>query len=160
MYSYSALEKSSKSEAAQPKRRVPTFKPLQAKEKDNGGLFGDTVHRRVMRGLSSDKRSTSPYLRGSNANAVQLKGIVQMANGRNAYQAGKGNGWHVHYKGHIKYRKSDKTRVDFAGRSKRKIFQDLGQTINREDRNIPGLIRSTGGDDFKDCINWIRDHIK
>ncbi len=79
MYSYLSLEKPKKGEAAQPKQSVPTFKPLQAKEKDNGGLFSDTVHRRVIQCFSSCKQNPSPFLRGSNTNAVRLKGIVQIA---------------------------------------------------------------------------------
>ncbi len=160
MYSYSALEKSRKSEAAKLQRRVPTFRPLQAKEKDNGGLFGDNVHRRVMRGLSSGKQSSSPYLRGSSANAVQLKGIVQRANGRHAYQAGAGNRWHIHHEEHIKYDGIDGTRVNFENKKKRQIFNELGRKIDIHSVRHPELIASTGGNDFKDCINWIRAHIR
>lgn len=148
MYSYSALEKSSKSEAAHPKRSV--LKPLQAKEKDNGGLFGDTVHRRVMRGLSSDKQSTSPYLRGSSANAVQLKGIVQRANGQHAYQAGDPNGWHIHHREHIRF--DDHFRVNFRGRKLKKILKELRKKIDRH-----GLA-NTLDRNFHDCIHWIFVH--
>ncbi len=150
MYSYSALEKSRKSEAAKLQRRVPTFRPLQAKEKDNGGLFGDNVHRRVMRGLSSGKQSTSPYLRGSSANAVQLKGIVQRANGDNAYDVGDPSRWHVHHGSHLRF--DHHLRVNFAGRTLKKFLKDLRRKI--DDNGLANTI----DDNFRECIHWIFVH--
>ncbi len=155
MYSYSALEKSRKSEAAQPKRRVPAFKPLQAKEKDNGGLFGDTVHRRVMRGLSSDKQSSSPYLRGSSANAVQLKGVVQRANGRNAYDAGIGANWHVHHGEHVKYDGRNETRVNFAGRTAQQVLTELAQVIQNNNLGYT----TVNNPHYNSCIRWINRYV-
>lgn len=69
---------------------------------------------------------------------------------RESYTAGVGSGWHIHYNEHMKYNGTDGTRVNFDGRTRKKILQDLGQKITSN--RLEGKIK---GADFKACIKWI-----
>ena len=67
--------------------------------------------------------------------------------------AGEGSKWHIHFD-HMKLGNLTKSRIEFNGRPKRAIFQELGEKINRHNLNIHGDLK----DSFDACIAYIRDH--
>ncbi len=158
MYQFSESKKVRQNESVQRKRSNQTFGSLQKKQTDDtGSLFDDTLHQRLMQSSASGNKDAHPYLSvsGSDNNAVQLKGVVQRANGANAYYAGSGNDWHIHHGDHIKYRSMNETRVNFDGRRRKKIFRELRQRIH--DNN---LVNTLGSQQFSSCIHWIFQHIR
>lgn len=72
------------------------------------------------------------------------------------FNAGIGNDWHIHYEEHIKYHTMDNSRVNFATKRKRQIFQELGEKINR--LNLVNTVRNNSH--FTECRDWIRRNIE
>lgn len=79
--------------------------------------------------------------------------IVQMAGGGNAFLAGQGAYWHVHYD-HVKFGTNNQTRVDFGGRTRKQIRKKL--------KEVKGLaaISPQGRLTYHQCINYIDKHIQ
>lgn len=157
MYQFPKLKEKVEHKPVLQKRGDRTCRPFREnKTNDTGGLFDDTLHQRLMQSPASDKRNTNPYLcrNASDDHTVQLKNVVQMANGDNAYDAGAGGDWHIHYGQHIKYDGMNETRVNFHGRSRKQIRRELGAIIDR----YAVLQNTVRGQNFRACINWINDH--
>lgn len=154
MYQFTATKKVSRSETVQQKRGDQTFKPLNKNRIVNTDkLPDDTLHQKLLQRFASDNHD---YLRGNDLDnhAVPLKSVIQMANGRNAFNAGDPNDWHIHHGEHIKYGKLGQSRVNFDGRSRKKIRKELGENIDRF--NLSNTVTSPY---FRECINWINENI-
>ncbi len=75
--------------------------------------------------------------------------VFQLAGGANAYDAGEGAYWHVHYGDHVKFGGLAETRINFDGRTRNKILRQL-----RAQRNVPPQSQK-GGATYIQCVNWI-----
>lgn len=153
MYQFVKSEKAAQNESVQLKRSSRTF----ATSQNTGSLFDDTLHQRLTQSSASVNKDAHPYLGGSGSdnNAAQLKSVAQMANGANAYDAGSGDDWHIHYGSHIKYRGMDETRVNFLGRKKKKILRELRRIIRAN--RLEGTVQSQH---FHNCMRWIFKYIR
>ena len=74
--------------------------------------------------------------------------VFQLAGGANAYSAGDGAYWHVHYD-HVKFGGLAATRINFEGRTRNKILRQL-----RGKRNVPPQSQQ-GGISYRQCVHWI-----
>ncbi len=154
MYQFTASKKVSRSETVQQKRGGQTFNPLNKNRIVNADkLLDDTLHQKLLQRFASDNYD---YLRGNDSDnhAVPLKSVIQMANGRNAFNAGDPRGWHIHHGEHIKYGSLVDSRVNFAGKSRKKIRKEIGENIDRF--NLSNTVTSSY---FRECINWINENI-
>lgn len=104
----------------------------------------------------------SRAIANSETGSRQLKGVVDNRLTQRTlnkviqgvFTAGIGGDWHIHYEDHIKYSNNNGTRVNFDNRTKRQIFNMLGQKINNY-----GLAATTGNVYFIACRDWIRANI-
>ncbi|MBU2071880.1 MAG: DUF4157 domain-containing protein [Gammaproteobacteria bacterium] len=87
------------------------------------------------------------------AKALQCKLIQAKVTQREKFDAGSGSVWHIHYD-HIKLGNNQDSRVNFNGRSKKEIRQELGEKIDRYGLNVGGDLAAS----FRACIDYINAH--
>ena len=87
------------------------------------------------------------------AKALQRKVLQAKVIQRERFDAGSGSVWHIHHD-HIKLGNNQDSRVNFNGRSKKDIRQELGEKIDRYGLNVGGDLAAS----FRDCINYINNH--
>lgn len=87
------------------------------------------------------------------AKALQRKVLQAKVMQRERFDAGSGSVWHIHHD-HIKLGNNQDSRVNFNGRSKKDIRQELGEKIDRYGLNVGGDLAAS----FRDCINYINNH--
>jgi hypothetical protein len=70
------------------------------------------------------------------------------------FDAGIGEGWHIHYGNHVKYDSNNDTRVNFGGRTRRQIGYAWEEKINEH-----GLMGTKETADFISCKTWMRNNL-
>ncbi|WP_112478978.1 hypothetical protein [Vibrio variabilis] len=99
------------------------------------------------------RRKTTPHstpLQDNRSSKVaQLQAnVLQLAGGNNAYKAGKGAYWHVHYD-HVKFGGLPETRINFDGRKRNQVLRQMHKM-----RNVPPQSKE-GAQTYRACREYI-----
>lgn len=91
--------------------------------------------------------------KGESEKHTSQQSTLQLAGGRNAFQAGEGAYWHVHYD-HVKFGNDNATRVNFEGRTAKQIRKKLKEVKDRSPKSDKGSLT------YHQCINYIDKYIE
>ncbi|GMQ47255.1 hypothetical protein [Vibrio sp. 10N] len=74
--------------------------------------------------------------------------VLQLAGGANAYKAGKGAYWHIHYD-HVKFGGLAETRINFDRRKRNQVLRQMHKM-----RNVPPQSKE-GAQTYRACREYI-----